>query len=719
MNAIFKAGERAAPPNTSLLPQQFFWESTTLPGKIWVGVPPAVDPTGLKMILDLGTTAGGGPFLPLTGGTLTGPLIYTATGGNTSRSAQDRAADVANVLDFGADPTGVADSAPAINAAIGRAKAVRMPTGIYHVRSAINALPGCHLFGDGRGKTCLTVSDDFDPAAIGVIVMTGSEDQSPILEDFSIQCVQPSDQGTRANFKTLANGGTASLGGTGVMYPPVMFCNAPSGCRFKIKGITVYVAWDGIKATTNVAPWIEDVEMGALNCGLYIGQARDFCHVRGYHFWSFGMNASTALFTGVYQDGNTFAARFGETGGLNGGNVSDFCSFQGRLLIADPVQTWMHFANLMMDGNNATLEVSGAAWLQISNLYLTGAPSGANPSLAQLNVPGGRVYVSNLYANAFNTPVVNVAGGVLRIVGGRITQATPSASSVLASSGSVGITGCGFSQNTGAGAWTAPVISITGTAVARFQNNTFEQPSVGDVGAIVLASDNANHAVLNNAFNGWGFTPPGTLGLYQTGPEFYGKTVHAGSFSVTNAGTAFGAGSAAATATVNMTMQTTGQKTINLLANNVIHWAFGSFGGADDWLLVRFNDTGVQQPTPFSVSRSTGLVTLPNAFVGHYLVNGLAAAGTTQATALLLPAQINRVTNVPAGAGVMLPPASLGAQITIYASGANTLRVYGSGSDTIDGAAAATGVPMSVGKSATFTGFVNAWLSNQLGIASA
>jgi hypothetical protein len=44
----------------------------------------------------------GGPFLPLAGGSMTGPLNFTATGGNTSRSAQDRAADTVNVRDYGA-----------------------------------------------------------------------------------------------------------------------------------------------------------------------------------------------------------------------------------------------------------------------------------------------------------------------------------------------------------------------------------------------------------------------------------------------------------------------------------------------------------------------------------------------------------------------------------------------------------------------------------------
>jgi polygalacturonase len=89
-----------------------------------------------------------GSFLPITGGTVTGPLNYTATGGTVSRSAQDRAADVANGLDYGADPTGVADSSTAINAAAavlasgpdGKHKSVYLPAGIYRV--IVAAHPG-------------------------------------------------------------------------------------------------------------------------------------------------------------------------------------------------------------------------------------------------------------------------------------------------------------------------------------------------------------------------------------------------------------------------------------------------------------------------------------------------------------------------------------------------------------------------------------------------
>lgn len=60
-----------------------------------------------------GAGVANGPFLPLSGGTMTGPLYVTATGSTTARSVQDRAADHINVLDYGAkgDTIGLAGAA--------------------------------------------------------------------------------------------------------------------------------------------------------------------------------------------------------------------------------------------------------------------------------------------------------------------------------------------------------------------------------------------------------------------------------------------------------------------------------------------------------------------------------------------------------------------------------------------------------------------------------
>jgi hypothetical protein len=57
----------------------------------------------------------------------------------------------ANVLDFGADNTGVADSSSAINSAIASgAKYIYLPAGTYKCNSAISLKAGVSIFGDGK-----------------------------------------------------------------------------------------------------------------------------------------------------------------------------------------------------------------------------------------------------------------------------------------------------------------------------------------------------------------------------------------------------------------------------------------------------------------------------------------------------------------------------------------------------------------------------------------
>lgn len=55
----------------------------------------------------------------------------------------------ANVLDFGADPTGVADSTAAINAALAASDVVYLPPGDYKITSSINVAERQQLYGAG------------------------------------------------------------------------------------------------------------------------------------------------------------------------------------------------------------------------------------------------------------------------------------------------------------------------------------------------------------------------------------------------------------------------------------------------------------------------------------------------------------------------------------------------------------------------------------------
>lgn len=100
--------------------------------------------------------------------------------------------------------------------------------------------------------------------------------------------------------------------------------------------------------------------------------------------------------------------------------------------------------------------------------------------------------------------------------------------------------------------------------------------------------------------------------------------------------------------------------------------------------------------------------------------NALTAAGTNRATALQLAKEVNNVTTAAASTGVLLPVGVIGMRVTIFNGGANALQVYATASETIDGVAGATGVPLTNAKRADFFfTAANTWISAQLGVVSA
>lgn len=102
------------------------------------------------------------------------------------------------------------------------------------------------------------------------------------------------------------------------------------------------------------------------------------------------------------------------------------------------------------------------------------------------------------------------------------------------------------------------------------------------------------------------------------------------------------------------------------------------------------------------------------------LANGLTAAGTDRATALVLSKEINRIATAAASTGVALPAGVVGQRIVVYNDGTQAIKVYGNGSDTIDGTAGATGVTLTNAKRCEYRCVAaNTIISAQLGAVSA
>ena len=99
--------------------------------------------------------------------------------------------------------------------------------------------------------------------------------------------------------------------------------------------------------------------------------------------------------------------------------------------------------------------------------------------------------------------------------------------------------------------------------------------------------------------------------------------------------------------------------------------------------------------------------------------NGLTAAGTDRATGLQLSKQVNNITTAAASTGVVLPVGVIGMRITIFNAGASVMKVYASGSETIDGTAGATGVSLTnANRCEYFFTAANVWISAKLGAVS-
>lgn len=95
-----------------------------------------------------------------------------------------------------------------------------------------------------------------------------------------------------------------------------------------------------------------------------------------------------------------------------------------------------------------------------------------------------------------------------------------------------------------------------------------------------------------------------------------------------------------------------------------------------------------------SAGLAAGSAQALNDLLAEYAQDGITAhAGGGQGSAMQLVAQTSRVTTVvTSGDSVKLPPSTPGLELTVINAGANPMQVFGSGTDTINGVATATGV---------------------------
>jgi hypothetical protein len=92
-------------------------------------------------------------------------------------------------------------------------------------------------------------------------------------------------------------------------------------------------------------------------------------------------------------------------------------------------------------------------------------------------------------------------------------------------------------------------------------------------------------------------------------------------------------------------------------------------------------------PQQLAKLATAGLSAVAAAAINGDAVTGLVATGSTQATALPLPAANNQVATTASGTGVLLPPVNAGDTFFVLNSGANALLVYAPTGATINAGA--------------------------------
>lgn len=111
----------------------------------------------------------------------------------------------------------------------------------------------------------------------------------------------------------------------------------------------------------------------------------------------------------------------------------------------------------------------------------------------------------------------------------------------------------------------------------------------------------------------------------------------------------------------------------------------------------------VDTQLPNGQNPQTAYVTLAQLGLGAAVTGIVAHAGGGQANATPLLPGVSLVTVVAtAGDSVSLPLASLGLVCTVTNGGANSMQVFGAGTDTINGVATGTGVALAAGASAVY-----------------
>lgn len=337
---------------------------------------------------------------------------------------------------------------------------------------------------------------------------------------------------TRAMFKTIAAGGTATPGGTGVQYPWAIYCNL-NVQTLVLDNIMLIGAWNGIYVRGSSFQ-LGRMNVGAFNIGMDVDNCLNFCSIGDYRFWLWGYGpadpegqARPALLN-AYYDGATIAANLGRCDGVG---VANFQTWVGKLNLT-ATWTWGNFVNLMLDGNSSNLSIAsaGVGWVQIANCYATrGSRTIGHALTVNPTDPAFQVVIDNLFITSSSILYRGILqqNGHLSISHGYMWHGLVSGLAMVQVNG--GTLRLAAMQLDASAARTDTYISVTGaSSVIQMSDCVFlAAPGAGAKG-LTTTVDNPSHALDGIKWNGWAVTGT-TAGLSLAA----GPTIRSGTGAAT------------------------------------------------------------------------------------------------------------------------------------------------------------------------------------------
>jgi hypothetical protein len=445
---------------------------------------------------------------PLASPAFTGtPTVPTAAVGTNTTQAASTAFVLANassngranVIAYGADPTGAADSLAAFTAAAATGKDIDIPNGTYKLTNKWTlSTPGQQVFGQDRNNTIILInSATFNMAATAVIAITAAEPGCN-LSDFTIKFVQP-DTAVRAN---LSN------------YPTAI--DMKNAARSHLKRLMIYAGMVGIDARDNVGgARFEDLHMACFNQNLMIDGALSMVFVKGCVFWPFGLTLNQQT---PYFDTNAVGIDSGRCDGLYITDTEFEIGVGLHFFSGTRTNAGMTFGTMQgggFDSHRAVIN-DGMNWFNMTGGYMTPAGTTSDSDGINHRATGSLKLVGYEIAGPATRPfiTVNSAAAEFSATGCHFQSGAVDKQHIVLAAGEVILTGNKFWRTPGVNYTTQTIIQFAGRLTAH--GNRFNDRGTGTGNTAIYISSNDYHNIVGNSAPGWTYTYVAGA-MYQAG----------------------------------------------------------------------------------------------------------------------------------------------------------------------------------------------------------